>query len=443
MVSIILVSYNKGDVTCDCVSSIHAHVTVPYEIIIVDNDSNDETQELLKRLENVRIIWNDRNAGFPAGCNIGLAAAEGDIIWFLNNDTMVPPNSLERMVDLLMSDDNIGIVGPVSNRIHGIQQIDADYEDKQGMLAFAERTHKAFRGQTQRVVRLVGFSMLIRKSSLDRLGGFDERMGIGTFEDDDLSLRFVEHGYRLVVARDAFIHHIGNVSFIAAGGYPSNGDHNQRVVSTTFGMTVPDETTINGDLMKQIKPEAKRVLHVECGVGAYGLRASEEGRYAVGLESSENKFRLAKNHYHQCLLYPLDRSFTLKGSGFDTAIMEKQLDNEQAQRVISSLRSSLASGAQVLIEVPKISAISGEKFAAYQDGWDENGPFPRRGIFIVPTFLRAMEGMGFRLNWQVLSDVPKGFFNRCAFARHQESASAIDGTLDFFKCWQAEFDYHR
>lgn len=65
--------------------------------------------------------------------------------------------------------------------------------------------------------------MLMRKASLDRLGGFDERMGIGTFEDDDLSLRFVSAGYKLLVARDAFIHHVGNASFKAAGGYPPGG----------------------------------------------------------------------------------------------------------------------------------------------------------------------------------------------------------------------------
>lgn len=171
------------------------------------------------------------------------------------------------------------MVGPLTNKINGIQEIPITYTgtDTNEINEFAKRNAKEYQNQTMRVIRLVGFALLLRKSTLDILGGFDERMGIGTFEDDDLSLRLVANGYKLLIAKDAFIHHIGNVSFIGAGGYATTGDHNQKIVSTTFEMTVPDHTTIDENLLDKIK-SSSCILHVECGAGALGLKVQEQSK---------------------------------------------------------------------------------------------------------------------------------------------------------------------
>jgi O-antigen biosynthesis protein len=109
MVSIILLTYNQWPVTKACLDSIKENVSIPHEVIVVDNASKDETVEELKKREDIIGIYNESNMGFPAVCNIGLAAAKGDLVWFLNNDTIVPRNSLERMVELLLSDESIGM----------------------------------------------------------------------------------------------------------------------------------------------------------------------------------------------------------------------------------------------------------------------------------------------------------------------------------------------
>ena len=69
MVSIILVSYNEIKVTCDCIESIKRNVTLENEIIVVDNASDEKTVKCLEKMIGIKLIKNEKNKGFPAGCN--------------------------------------------------------------------------------------------------------------------------------------------------------------------------------------------------------------------------------------------------------------------------------------------------------------------------------------------------------------------------------------
>jgi O-antigen biosynthesis protein len=435
MVSIILLAYNQWPVTKACLDSIRENVSIPHEVIVVDNASKDETVEELKKRHDVYGIYNKTNMGFPAGCNIGLAAAKGDVIWFLNNDTIVPKNSLERMVNLLLSDETIGMVGPVTNRISGIQQIPVTYTDNSGIDAFAQENSRKYKNETMRVIRLVGFSLILRKSTLDKLGGFDERMGIGTFEDDDLSLRLVANGYKLLIAKDAFIHHIGNVSFKGAGGYATTDDSNQRIVSTTFEMTVPDETTINESLIERIK-SAANILHVECGAGAFGLKMQEEGSKIVGLDSSTRKYNVAREHYNEFYTYKLGEVFQLpiNTENFDTVVVEYQFDDKTTLELFDAIAVNIKKGAQVIINIPKLVGKINEIFDTYLDKWDnETGHYAVRGKFDLTFFMKKMEDMGFVATNHEIKDVRRGFFNRNSFTRHRQSWKPQNTDFEFFQ----------
>lgn len=435
MVSIILLTYNQWPVTKACLDSIKENVSIPHEVIVVDNASKDETVEELKKREDIIGIYNESNRGFPTKYNIGLAAAKGDLVWFLNNDTIVPKNSLERMVELLLSDESIGIVGPVSNRIHGIQQIPVTYEKDSEINEFAREIARKNENETIRVIRLVGFSMLLRKSTLDKLGGLDERMGIGTFEDDDLSLRLVANGYKLLIAKDAFVHHIGNVSFIGAGGHAVTDDRNQRVVSTTFEMTVPDETTLNTALIDRIKVSSN-ILHVECGAGALGLKMQEEGKKIIGLDSSNRKYKVAREHYNEFYTYKSGEPFRLPiaSAHFDTVVVEHQFDDNNTLALFESIAENIKSDGHIIIHIPKLVGKSEEVFDTYLDKWNsETGHYAIRGKFNLPAFIRAMEAMGFKVTNQEVIDVKTGFFNRNSFARHRKSWEPKNTDFEFFK----------
>ena len=446
MVSIILVSYNKHDITIQCVESIRRNVIIPYEIIIVDNNSKSETIEALKNIDGIRLILNNENKGFPSGCNDGCRIAKGDIIWFLNNDTIVPPKSLERMVELLISDDKIGMVGPVTNHISGNQQIPVTYTHDNEIDTFASFIAQKYMKQTTYVIRLVGFSLLIRKSTLSLIGGFDERMGVGFFEDDDLSLRLVVNGYKLLIAKDAFIHHLGSISFKAAmidtGYYPSLNDRNQRLVSNNFGITVPDEIILNEDILPFIPDNIHKILHVECGGGSLGLHMRERGKYIVGLDSNINKIKISHAHYNAIINYSSIEPFELSSiyDEFDMLIIEQQLNHDNTLSIIRNIKRNLAAFHRVLIHIPKITAINNDVYHTYFENWKSDGLTPNYGSFNISFFIQQMRLMGYKPKHLQYNELNHGLFNHYSFMRYKNNKITNPGELSYFAQWIGLFD---
>ena len=208
----------------------------PFELIFVDNGSTDRTVEYLRSLvgsreilpfdvgtgrtgglQNCRLIENPDNRGFPAAVNQGLKIAIGEYVVLLNNDTVVTTEWLKRLLDVLESDDRIGLVGPCSNNVSGAQMVPVSYHDMAALDGFAWDWGKRFEGVIEETDRLIGFCLGIKRSVIDQIGLLDERFGIGCFEDDDLCLRALQAGWRAVISRSAFVHHYGNRTFAGSG----------------------------------------------------------------------------------------------------------------------------------------------------------------------------------------------------------------------------------
>jgi GT2 family glycosyltransferase/tetratricopeptide (TPR) repeat protein/glycosyltransferase involved in cell wall biosynthesis len=249
LTSIILVTHNQLEHTRLCIESIVKHTVEPYELIVIDNGSMDGTARYVKeaiggargvgsvdkqspvvagmRPVRLTLAVNAENRGFPAAVNQGIRAATGRQLVLLNNDTIVTAGWLSRMLHVL--DDNqpdhlpIGLVGPCSNFVSGPQQINVTYAppgpvniaecDYAKLEEFATAWGQANEGRTQTVDRLVGFCLLICREVVEKIGLFDERFGIGNFEDDDYCRRAREAGFKLVIACDAFVHHFGGATF--------------------------------------------------------------------------------------------------------------------------------------------------------------------------------------------------------------------------------------
>ena len=210
--SIILLSYNQVDYTLACIQSIK-DFTDSYEIIVVDNNSSQETIDKLDKVDGITLIKNKINRGFPGGCNDGIKIATGDNILLLNNDTIVTKYWLENMLLALYSDDSIGAVGPVTNSCSNFQSIPCSYATIADMFKFAEEYNISNPSIWEERSRLIGYALLIKKSVLDKVGLLDEQFFPGNFEDDDISLRIRLAGYKLLLCKDTFIHHFGSVSF--------------------------------------------------------------------------------------------------------------------------------------------------------------------------------------------------------------------------------------
>jgi len=208
-------SWNAPEYTEAAVSSIVRCTRVPHEIIVVDNGSREETRARLARLENVRIVYNERNLGFATGCNQGAAIARGTHVVWLNNDVIVTDGWLDALLALHDQRATIGMTVPVSNNVHGHQRIPDAPADVARLSAFAAERAARLRGRWYRADVAMGLCMCIRREVIDEIGGMDPRYAVGNFEDIDYCVRTRAAGYEIAVCEDSFIHHFGSVSFRA------------------------------------------------------------------------------------------------------------------------------------------------------------------------------------------------------------------------------------
>lgn len=216
-IAIIIPAFNQLDYCRQCVDSIRANTREPYQLILVDNGSTDGVGEYFDCVPGARVIHAERNLGFPGGVNLGMRGAEGHVL-LLNSDTIVPKGWLERLERALLSVDDIGMVGPMSNYVSGPQQIpDLMFESQEQIDAFAEGLAIRNAGKLTDIGRLVGFCVLIRDTVFQAVGLLDESFGIGCYEDDDYGIRVRKAGYRLCMAEDAFVFHYGSRTFTGMG----------------------------------------------------------------------------------------------------------------------------------------------------------------------------------------------------------------------------------
>lgn len=216
--SVVIPCHNGVELTRACIESLCRQDLAPLEILVVDNDSTDGTADLGTMSPLVRVIRLAENRGFAGGVNAGLREARGDTVLVLNNDTLAAHNLLHEMHLALDSDSRIGACAPVSNHVKGDAHlmIGEFGRDPRNREALAEEL-RATAPLIQDADTLAGLCLLLRTSTLRKIGLFDERFGHGNYEDDDFCLRLRLNGYRLVIARRAFLHHEGHATFQSLG----------------------------------------------------------------------------------------------------------------------------------------------------------------------------------------------------------------------------------
>lgn len=212
LTSIIIPTYNRLGLLRSCVESIRAYTDSPYEIIVVDNASSDETDAYC-RTNKLTLVSLPENRGFPLACNLGLQLAAGDELLLLNNDVIVSQGWLANLKSALYSAPDIGMVGPVTNYASGRQQVETGYTDIPGYHAEARLANAPDAAKRLEARRLVGLCLLFKRELMDTIGLLDERFSPGHYEDDDYCYRARLKGYRLLIAGDCLVHHEGSASF--------------------------------------------------------------------------------------------------------------------------------------------------------------------------------------------------------------------------------------
>jgi GT2 family glycosyltransferase len=240
--SIVIVAHNGLVFTRLCIESLLANTAdSDFEAIVVDNGSDDGTPAYLAKLAErdarVRVVLNGRNMGFAPACNQGLGLAGGEHLVLLNNDTMVPPGWLPRLLRHL-ENPGVGLVGPVTNRIGNEAEVETDYRTWGEFLDFAGRRAEAHAGEWLEVRSPAMFCLAMRRHTFLQVGPLDERYEVGLLEDDDYADRAREAGYQLRCVEDVVVHHFGEASFgrlVPGGEYARILRANQRLYAEKWG----------------------------------------------------------------------------------------------------------------------------------------------------------------------------------------------------------------
>jgi len=216
--SIILVFYQQAHLSYLCLQSLLEFADVCYEIIIVDNNSTDETAKLLKKIDNSTIIRNPDNLGFVKAVNQAAEIAAGEYILLLNNDALIEKNTLSNALQVIESDKSVGAVGAKIKLLDGSTQ-------EAGSIIFSDGACLGYgRGKAtdnyefmfQRDVDYCsGAFLLFRRSCFKVLGGFDLDYAPAYYEESDFCIRLQKKGLRIVYAPSSQITHY---EFASAGG---------------------------------------------------------------------------------------------------------------------------------------------------------------------------------------------------------------------------------
>jgi teichuronic acid biosynthesis glycosyltransferase TuaH len=223
--AIIVPSYNQYEKTLKpCLESIFQSETqTSFIVVVVDNGSDEETKEFIKSAaaryaERLIPILFDENRGYGAANNAGLKAVDAPFYVLLNNDTQVTDHWLDRLIDFLEHNQEIGLVGPASNRVGNEQQIPIPEGDSQHVIALGRAwADESVASDYHWTDRLGFFCVAMRREVLERIGFFDEAFGIALFEDDDYCLRTALAGFKLAWLENVFVYHQGSASLSRLG----------------------------------------------------------------------------------------------------------------------------------------------------------------------------------------------------------------------------------
>ncbi|MCX2731226.1 glycosyltransferase [Saccharopolyspora sp. NFXS83] len=215
-VSVIIPVHGKWPYTRQCLRFLAGHlVSVPFEVIVVDDASPDDSAVRLAACEGVRLVRAERNLGFIGACNLGAQHARGRHLFFLNNDAEVTESWLDILMSTMDSDERIGLVGSKLVYPDGrLQECGGIvWSDGTGWNLGRNGEPNASEHNVLRDVDYCsGAAILVRAEVFREVGGFDTRFAPAYYEDTDLAFAVRAAGYRTVVQPKAVVVHHEGVS---------------------------------------------------------------------------------------------------------------------------------------------------------------------------------------------------------------------------------------
>jgi len=200
-ISIITINYNGLNDTCALIETIPFNDNL--EVIVVDNASqNQEADIISKRYPQVNVIKSEKNLGFAGGNNLGIKAAQGKYLFFINNDTIFKEFNVQSLIDRLESSPNIAIVCPKIRFAWGNNPIQftgytplSKITARNQAIGFGEEDHGQY-NTAHPTPYAHGAAMLIKKEAIDQVGLMPECFFL-YYEELDWSMMFTRAGYQI------------------------------------------------------------------------------------------------------------------------------------------------------------------------------------------------------------------------------------------------------
>ena len=285
--SVVIVSYRCGALLDECLTSLEANrADVDMEVEVVDNASGDDTVEVSRRHAWVTTTALDENLGFARANNVAMDRARGRAVLVLNPDTVVPPGALRACLDELWRDPSVGLLSPrlIDREGRLDRRCHRGFPTLWSSFCYFTTLDRVFRGPRSRrytmghlpeteaadVEAVSGAFMLMPRDAMVVVGGFDEQFFMYA-EDIDLSLRFIEHGYRVRYWPGVDVVHVGAGSNVAGQRPPAANaayfrtmapfvrKHRKGLHGLALGLTV----WVTGELMLAATEAKRRVKGAE------------------------------------------------------------------------------------------------------------------------------------------------------------------------------------
>ena len=227
-VDVVVCVHNAIEDVRQCLSSVLTRSTVDFRLIVVNDGSDAETTTWLRQFTanakaDVELIETNGPLGYTCAANQGLTASRADHVVLLNSDTIVPRLWLEDLLDCMRSNDDVGIVGPLSNAasyqsvpevVDGGEWAVNDLPPGYNVDEFAELVHRVSRREFPRVDFVNGFCFMIKRRVIEKVGLLDEvTFPKGYGEENDYCLRAQAEGFALAIADQCFVYHGKSKSF--------------------------------------------------------------------------------------------------------------------------------------------------------------------------------------------------------------------------------------
>lgn len=245
-VSIVIPVHGKLPYTLACLRSLARHgARAPFEVIVVDDASPDETATVLDQVDGLRLLRNPRNVGFIDSCNAGAAAARGEFLLFLNNDTQVTPGWLDALLACFAERADCGIAGA------RLVYPDGRLQEAGGLVfadggcwntgRFEDRDAPAFQYR-RRTDYVTGAALLVRREVFDRVGGFDIRYRPAYYEDTDLAFAVRQLGLAVYYEPASTVIHCEGITSGTDTG--SGAKHHQVTNQAVFAAKWADQLAL-------------------------------------------------------------------------------------------------------------------------------------------------------------------------------------------------------